>query len=723
MSIASSTGTSVGAGPAQAPPPPPPLPALRPELRLLQGAASVTGEPTWLIHDPLLNRFIQIDPASYETLRRWPECASEPELIAKVNAGGRVALDDASLKRFVSFLYGNNLTMEAQRNGWRHYAALRENGRHSPLAWLVHNYLFFRLPLCRPQAFLERTLPFADAVTSRFALAFLAVLGAVGLYLATRQWDQYLGTLQGFFTWEGVALAALGLGCVKAAHELGHAYTAVRHGCRVHTMGLAFIVMAPLLYTDVTDSWRLRDRRQRIAIDSAGIKVELGIAAVALFLWAFLPEGPLRSLAFVLSAVSVVSSLLINLNPFMRFDGYYLLSETLGVENLQARAFALGRWKLREWLFGLGEAAPEEHPRWLSAVLIVYAWSVWIYRLVLFVGIALLVYHYFFKVLGLILFAVEIIFFVARPIWSELRCWWERRGDMAASARARLTLGAVACLGLLAVVPWSSSVEIPAVVESGALTRIYPLRPARVAQIHVTHGAEVVAGQPLVTLTSPDIAQDIDLSVTKLRLAQLQHARRGADRSDLEDTVVLESTIASLKSRIEGLKREQAELVLRAPFSGRIAELNPMLHAGRWVNVREMVALIAAPGTVVARGYIAEPDMWRLQAGARGRFIPEFAQRRAIDVTISQIATASSSEIEIADLASQFSGRIAVTADPKRRLNPVSAQYMVHMKAGADVAATEVAVRGVVVASGQPESFVARAWRQTLKVLMRESGA
>ena len=90
----------------------------------------------------------------------------------------------------------------------------------------------------------------------------------------------------------------------------------------------------------------------------------------------------------------------INLNPFMRFDGYYVLSDLLDVPNLQPRAFALGRWRMRELLFDLGDAAPEAMPTRLRRGMVLYAWLTWAYRLVLFIGIALLVYHPVFQAAG-----------------------------------------------------------------------------------------------------------------------------------------------------------------------------------------------------------------------------------------------------------------------------------------------------------------------------------
>ena len=96
----------------------------------------------------------------------------------------------------------------------------------------------------------------------------IAVTGLIGVYLVSRQWEDDLSTYQDFVSLEGIDLGASTLAGIKSAHELGHAYVAVNYGCRVPTMGAAFMLLAPMLYTDVSDAWKLRDRRQRMFIDT-----------------------------------------------------------------------------------------------------------------------------------------------------------------------------------------------------------------------------------------------------------------------------------------------------------------------------------------------------------------------------------------------------------------------------------------------------------------------
>jgi len=95
----------------------------------------------------------------------------------------------------------------------------------------------------------------------------------------------------------------------KTLHELGHAVVATRLGVRVAHMGVAFLVMWPMLYTDTGESWRLRSHRQRLAISLAGVSVEIILAGLATLAWALLDEGALRQAALYLATTGWVVSL------------------------------------------------------------------------------------------------------------------------------------------------------------------------------------------------------------------------------------------------------------------------------------------------------------------------------------------------------------------------------------------------------------------------------
>lgn len=700
-----------------------PLPELRPELQVLEAASGRAGERRWLIFDPLQNQYFQIDAAAHRALSHWQLSRSPADLVARAAAAGDAAIDLSGIGALIEHLRGHRLTLEPPGGGWRKLAAAAAPARGSLLAAAAKSYLFFRIPLWRPQRFLERTLPAVRWLGSYGATLAFVSIAAAGLYLVSRQWEAFLATFAGFMSWQGVVQVAIVLAIVKSAHELGHAWTAVRYGCHVPTIGVAIIVMAPMLYTDVTDAWKLTSRRQKLLIDGAGIIVELMIAALSLFLWAFLPDGPARSTAFVLASTSLFASLVINLSPLMKFDGYFILADLLRVPNLQERANSLGRWKLRNVLFGIKEPCPDNLSPQMRSGVIAYAWIVWLYRLVVFTGIALAVYHMFFKALGLVLFAVEIIWFVLKPIARELGQWWQRRKVIVRSPRSILPVTGLLVLLVLAVTPWSGRVAVPAVLEPEQQTRIFSSSPGRIEAILVSEGARVEKGQLLFRLSTPETEARLRQTEMQIALVKLRADRRVADAKDKAQSLALEQELASLNRRREGLQREIFELDVRAPFDGVLAELPPEISVGRWVGKDTEIALVASEGRIRARGFVSQDDLGRIEVGTAGTFSFDDARRRPVPVSVTSVAYAGSPSVDILELASVHGGPIAVEADRDQRLVPTNGVYSVAMSSGAQTSEVSHVTRGLVHLSGRRESFAAAAWRQVLKVLLQESGA
>ena len=219
---------------------------------------------------------------------------------------------------------------------------------------------------------------------------------------------------------------------------------------------------------------------------------------------------------------------------------------------------------------------------------------------------------------------------------------------------------------IAAIVPWSTRVEIPAVVEAGQLAQVYPPQPARIRTVHVPAGVQVSAGDPLVTLEAPGLAEERRITEIRLALAKVQQDRRGADEADREASLVTGSSIASLEAKLEGLLREEADLVVRAPIDGTLVGLNPELHAGRWIAPREQIATIAGGSGATIRGYVAEADLWRIAVGRPAAFIPDSIAFSKIEATIAAIGVQADGEVQQPELASLHGGLIAAHEERAR---------------------------------------------------------
>ena len=695
---------------------------LRQELTLHPGPVAADGSPTWSLQDPVRNAFFRIDWPTFEILSRWGLGAAET-IVAWVNRETALELDETDVEAVQHFLQDNQL---CRCDGPQDTARLLERqaaSRHGLTQWLLHHYLFFRLPLVRPDAWLQRLLPRVEFFYSPrfFRLTGLAL--AVGLVEVFRQWESFSATLVDTLSWKGAAGYALALGLVKVLHELGHGFTARRYGCRVPAMGVAFLVMWPVAYTDVNEAWKLTDRRQRLAVGGAGIVTEGIVAAWATLAWAFLPDGTLRGLAFMLATVTWFSTLAINASPFMRFDGYFLLSDWLDFPNLHGRSFALARWDLRERLFALGEEPPEHLPPARQRALVLFAWGIWIYRLTLFLGIAAMVYYMFFKALGLFLFAVEIGWFVLLPLWSEIREWRRRAAAIRASARARRTARLAALVLLVGLVPWNFQVGGQGVLRSSEHYALFAPGTAQVLAMPVAEGTRVEAGTVLMELASPEVEyrqQQVSQRVERLD-CQVQVA--GFDDSLRARQLVTREQLATADSEQAGAALERQRYQLTAPFAGELRDRRPDLGVGEWVNRQDPLAVLVAPGRWQVETYLGESEVARIEAGDRGRFYPETRGLPSLALRVLSVDRDASRTLGEAMLASTHGGEVMVR-ERRGQLVPEKAVYRVLLEVSdtADAAAVGRVQRGQVVIYGSPKTLLGDFARAAVAVLVRESG-
>lgn len=698
------------------------LPPLREDLQFVEGASGTDGSPTWIIVDPVRGKYFQIGWAAYQMLSRWKGRSTEA-VLSKIHTETTCRATRQDLDGLLRFLYENHLMRDPPQGGYRTYAAQVEAAKPQWLLWLVHHYLFFQIPLVRPDRFLRATIPYVEWLFSRWVACIIALIGVTGIYLVSRQWDTFTGTVLHFFTFRGFVLYVLCLAIVKVFHELGHAYTATRFGCRVPTMGIAMVVMVPMLYSDTSDAWKLTSRRRRAAIGAAGMIVECSLAALAIFVWNFLEEGVTRSLVFIMATTSLMIGAGINLSPFMRFDGYYVLSDLLGMPNLHERAFAFGQWQLRRFLFGLDTPMPEPVSPARRRFLVYFAWAVWAYRLVLFLGIAFVVYQFFFKLLGLILFAVEIGWFILLPVTRELKVWWSLRGAARKQSRAWVSIGALAFLAALLFVPWSDRISLPAVLESMPYATIYAPAPGRIVELAVKEGRWVGAGEKLVVLESPTLERDMALTRKRIEVEQLRGRRQFVDQQELAKHQVTLETLKARLSQLEGLQRQQQNLSLMAPMAGIVTDRAEALHVGRWINKELPLAYVIDPAGEELHALAPETDVGYLHAGQSARFIPEGPDRASLKAKVVEIRDIDETSFTVPYLASLYGGDVPVREDAARKLRPEASVYRVTLHLIETRPQWNQAVRGTVLVEGPRISFAQRVWEQGARIFIRESGA
>ena len=709
-------------GAAKAPPKPVKLPRIRDELILFPAASNDDGTPAWIIQDPVTNRFYRIGWIDFELLIHWDDFDAAA-LVNVVNEQTPLNVTLADVRNLVVFLSDNQLLRIDTRADTQKLLERTRRQKRTVFEWLVHNYLFFRLPLVRPQAWLASLQPWLEKVRMPMLASVIGFIGLLGLYLVSRQWDVFRHTLVDNFTWNGVVGYIVALLFAKTIHELGHALVATRYGVRVAHMGVAFLVMLPMLYTDTGESWRLKNPRHRLAIASAGIAVELALASVATLLWALAPDGTIRNGLFFLATTSWIMTLAINASPFMRFDGYFIASDLLDLPNLHERSGALARTWMRRSLLGFRDPYPENFPlpkrRWLIA----FALFTWVYRLTVFLGIALLVYHFFFKLLGIVMLIVELVWFIGKPIARELTVWKERRKDIAPDRRVKLGLAAVALLALL-VFPFSSRVSGYGWVHAMEQQSIHSPFSAQI--LSMPEKTAYKAGEVMFTLDSSmlGIAQSRSRDMAATREAQIAGLMGLPDGES--QRLLLNTQKAFFEAEEKASQDELARLTLRAPFDGELRDVDHGLAPGVWVKSREPMALFIDPTRWVVDAYVAEEDLGRVRVGQSVRVRLHTGQLQWTGGRIESIDVSRTTVLPTTLLDATHGGPLAVVNDTNRAgLEKTQvlrdALFRVRVVMDEPLPTKSVAVVKVRI-DGHAESILSSVARKVVSVFIRESG-
>ena len=700
------------------------LPPLRQDLALHPGPDAPDGSPTWTLHDPASNRFFALSWPAFEILARWG-LGSVEALLTSIHAETTLKIGAPDVQGLLQMLAGNHLLVAASAQDSLRLGE-EAKAQHLPAGqWLLKNYLFFRLPLLRPMHWLQRMSPWVRWAYLPAFWVVVVLLWLLGGVLAARRWDEFTHTFTSYASWDGLLAVGLALSVAKVLHELGHAFTATRYGCRVPTMGVAFLVMWPVLYTDTNEAWKLRSRRQRLAIGAAGILSELALASVALLLWHLLPDtpawGPVRSGAFLLATTTWLLTVAINASPFMRFDGYFLLSDALNMPNLHERSFALARWWLRERLFGWGVPPPEIMPQARRAGLIVFALMTWLYRLLLFFGIALLVYHAFFKALGLALMAVELGWFIARPVWREMRVWWQGREATRwnrASRRSALLAG----MGLLALVwPWQGVVQAPAILGALQAQAVYSPYASQLMSPLPATGQSFKAGQPMLQLRSPELAVRLQQAQAIEQQLQWQLSQQAFDPQLMAAGAALRKRWESAAAEVAGLQAELHRLDLLAPFDARVAESNEDAQAGSWLPAGERLLMLVSPQGSKVDAYVDESALASLSPGLSARFVPSALEQPSVQCRVERVDPVQLSQLDAPVLASVHGGEIAVQKAPDGRLLPLQPVFRVRLEHCDRAQPPLMELPGRAELQGERRSWLARGWRWAVALWQRES--
>ncbi len=587
------------------------------------------GEPWYVLHERLRNGFFRVNPVTWRFIARL-------DVSATVDEVWRRAIEDdpagtpgqEEVFQLLMQLYGSNLLYLDGSADERRLLERGEAKKRKPFLNRLSQLMFMRIPLLDPEPWLRAAQPWIRGLISLpGALVALALVGwgAAELVMAgNRAFVQATELLQG----HNIVLLYLAIFVAKGLHELGHAVVSKRFGCEVRTIGVMLLMFTPLPYVDVSSSWALRDRWQRAAIGAAGMMVDIVVAAVASIVWAHTPYGQVNDLAYNLMFTTAIYTVLFNLNPLMRFDGYYILSDLVGIPNLHEQSKQAFRRLFRARLLREGPSDEEPpHSPGVAAGLVGFFLASNLYRLFVMAGIVFFIADAYFGVglvvavaLGLTSFVLplkEYVKTVRDPVFRHRHRTFLRRAC------------AVAALLVLAflLVPVPDNRVLRGVAEAASQAPVFTEASGLVAAVHVPSGTWVEAGTPLVDLVNPELEAEIRGTEAQAVRAELMAAKSVEEGA--VDLAPIEERLRTLATIRETLAQQRAALQVRAAQAGTWVAPDLAHKQGAWVGRGTELGKLIDDRSHVFRGVIRQEEAAVLVAGD-----PRSADRRVVEVRL-----------------------------------------------------------------------------------------
>lgn len=584
---------------------------VRPRLRsgVVVSTQQVRQETWHLLSDPMSGRHHRINDLAFRLLSA---CDGERTL-GEVWEGlaakdGDLAPTQGQAIRFIAQGFSANLLVG---NVAPDAAALIKSQRRiqRQRARAGLNPLAFKVPLWNPDAFLNAHIGrWRWVFTPMAARIILLIIGLGALLLAVNASDYTSYARSHLSSARLLLILWLAYPLVKALHEMAHAFAVKSFGGEVHEIGVTLLMLTPVPYVDASASMGFSDKHQRVAVASAGIAVELVLGTVALCLWLALENGLTRDIAFAVVLIGGVSTLAVNGNPLLRFDGYHMLCDQFELPSLARRSELLWLHLLKRFILGVEGSRFDGHARGALPWLLAYAPLAWLYRVVLLALLSIWLAERS-SLLGLAGLALALWLCLVQPTFQSLRYVLsspELHGQRTRAALVSL-VGVTALSALMFGASLPNQTRAPGVVwlPDEAMVRLGT--DGFVEELLAADGDEVIKGQPLMRLANDEL--EVELQRVRAALTRLEVERAGSFGVDPLRAGVADDERTRLLGELAKLEQRASQLLVRAGVAGRLVIEQRLSRMGQYLTQGELVAQVLSTGAPLVRALVRNEDV------------------------------------------------------------------------------------------------------------------
>jgi putative peptide zinc metalloprotease protein len=626
------------------------------------------GETWYVLQDPSSDRFHRFSPAAYFVIGLMDGRRTVQELwdVACARLGDDAPTQDEVIQ-LLSQLHRADVLQSDIPPDVTEMEERRGQRQRRQAVGRLSSVLSWKIPLIDPDRWLRVFVPVMRPFFGWGGFVLWLMMVVPALVLTAVHWQALTENFADrVFVAGNLAIIWLVFPIVKAVHELGHAIATRVFGGEVHEMGVMVLVLTPIPYVDASSSSGFQSKWRRMTVGAAGMLVELFIAAGALYVWLAAEPGPTRAIAYDIVLIAGVSTILFNVNPLLRYDGYYILGDLIEIPNLRIRANAYMMYLVERYAFGREDSEPPLATPGERAWFVAFAVLSFLYRIVVVAAIMFYVVDLFFY-LGLLLILITMVTWLVLPVSKAINYLFTNPKLRGIRARAF----AVAIAGVAIVVALAGFVPLPFRTMAEGVVWVPEESEVRtgaagfIERIVATPGASVRRGDVLLVGHDPALAGRMTVLQQRIRELEARYAQAWPTDKVRADVVLEELRYA--REELARNRERAAALTVRAGTDGTLVIPQSTDLPGRFVKQGELLGRIVDLKTITVRTVVTQSEIDLVRRRMQGVDV-RLSERPTdtVRATLRREVPGASETLPATALGTEGGGRVAVDPrDPK----------------------------------------------------------
>lgn len=577
----------------------------------------------------------------------------------------------------ISALYSANLIYVEGGVSETHILERALGKKKKPLPARISELLFFRIPIWDPEPFLKR-----NVASIRMAYSWPAII-LVALTLIWAGVEFVLNRDRAFS--QSAEILQLGnliplyiaIFVTHFFHELSHAALTKYYGGHVRTMGVMLLMLTPLPYADLTSVWNFRDKWHRAMVGAAGMYADLFACSLATIFWAYSPPGALNEIALNLMFVTAVYTFVFNVNPLMRFDGYYILSDFVEIPNLHTAAKAQFTALFRTRFLKEQENPNDVVSTRRRTFMIGFFITSNIYRIMIMVGIVFFVADQYFGLGLLAAFALAYNAFIA-PVAKALKPL--KSPHFLRKHRLKLFISfSVAAMIVAGIffVPVRDNRRLDGIIEAQDRVRVFVSINGQLIETARRSGERIAKGDVIAIMGNPELLLQRTGMQARMQGAQIRRAQ--AISTGAMELAAIEQEIVTLSESLDFMKDQLVDLTIRAPMDGIWISDQLTGQNGNWISRGTEIGAVLNDANYIFQGVLRQESADGIGGLARDDVSVKIeGQRHQIQsVANLQILPYSRRELPSMALSPLAGGSNAISTEDPQAANAVERFFLI----------------------------------------------